>query len=272
MPYFYYLRYLITLRLDNNEIKERMSELGFEVTDKEIKKLGKGMMLPKIFEKYAEGENVDKEYLIKYAKKFNIKEPWQYKLKHKPKAIKEMYHLIKDKNARLIPVILTIKGDKGVHRSMRKLGFEYSKEAIELMLYYFFNMKKMDITNWKEFFEENVPKVAELLDKPLNYIRYKLGLNPKLEYDTILEDIMHLTYFKSREHLDQDTKEDIQMAKKLADLAIKAGEKLEKYGGGDSDTFLDDVHLQFENAGIELKGVEEIDEEHFDDEGQLDLI
>jgi len=269
MPYNHYLKYLITIGKEPKDIVMHMQRLGFDVERKKIDNLKKGMMLPKIFQKYAENKQVDEKYIVKYAKKFNIKAIWRYKLYGKPKGIEEMLELVKDKNARLIPVILTIKGDKLVHNSMRKLGYEYSSEAIDYLLHYFYDVEKMGLVGWKKYFQKNVPKAAGLLDQPLDYIRYKFGLSPKLEYNTILQDLMHLSYFKSKDNLSRDDKESISMAKKLADLSIKAGEKLEKYGGKDSDTFLDDVVFEFENAGIEIDAIEEIE----DDEGtSLDMI
>jgi hypothetical protein len=271
MPYNYYLKYLITLNLSNKKIIEKINSLGFDVSKDRIEGLKKGMMIPKIFKEYADGENVDEKYILKYANKFGIKEIWRYKLHKKPRDFKDTFLLLEDRNARLIPVILTIKGDKFVHESMRKLGYEYSKKSIELMLYYFFNIERTSLKGWKEYFKD-IPKAKELLDQPLDYIRYKFGLSPKMDYPAILQDLMHLSYFKSKENLSFEDKEHINIAKKLADVAIKAGEKLQKYGGKDTETFLDDVIIEFENAEINIPDIKEISEEEHEEGPQLNII
>ena len=165
MPYNYYLKYLITLNLSNKKIIEKMKSLGFEVSKDRIEGLRKSMMLPEIFKDYSEGKQVDEKYIIKYARKFGIKEIWRYKLHKKPRDFKDTFLLLEDRNARLIPVILTIKGDKFVHESMRKLGFEYSKKSIELMLYYFFNPERTSLKGWKEYFK-SIPKACLLYTSP----------------------------------------------------------------------------------------------------------
>ena len=269
MPYDHYLKYLITTCMEPAEIVQHMQRLGYDVSRKKIDGMKKGMMIPQIFKKYADNEQVDEKYLIKYAKKFNIKELWRYKLHGKPREVEQLMELVKDKNARLIPVILTIKGDKLVHNSMRKIGYEYSEKAIDLLLHYFYNVEKLNIVGWKKYFKANVPKAAALLDQPLDYIRYKFGLTPRLDYNTILQDLMHLSYYKSKENLSEDDRDSINTAKKLADLSIKAGEKLQKYGDKDSDTFLDDVVFEFENAGLEISAIDEIED---DEKVELDII
>jgi len=271
MPYNYYLKYLITLNLSNKKIIERMKSLGFEVSKDRIEGLKKSMMLPEIFKDYSEGKQVDEKYIMKYARKFGIKEIWRYKLYKKPRDFKDTFLLLEDRSARLIPVILTIKGDKFVHESMRKLGFEYSKKSIELMLYYFFNPEKTSLKGWKEYFK-SIPKARDLLDQPLNYIRYKFGLAPKMDYPAILQDLMHLSYYKSKENMAHDDRDHVNIAKKFADVAIKAGEKLQKYGGKDTETFLDDVVIEFENAEIDIPDIKEISDEEHEGGPQLNII
>lgn len=268
-PYIRYLKYLISLHIDKSKIIKKMSDFNFDIDMEEIKHVKKNIMLPEVYSKYANGEDVDEDFLIDYAYEHGFGEFWEYKLESSPKEMKEVYDMMASEKARLIPLVLTIKGEKLIHNCMKDLGYEYSQKSIELMLDLFWNVKEMKFIDWKNYFSD---EVTDFLEKPLDYIKYKFGINPKMEYSNILEDIMHLSYFKSKDLMSgHATKDTVSMAKKLADVSIKAGEKLEKYGTNDTETFLDDVILKFENAGIEFKGAKEVDEDE-NVEHEIELI
>lgn len=265
-PYDRYLRYLVSLHLKKTKIIKKMHDFGFDIDSKDIEKTKKDIMLPKVFKKYAEGEEVDEEYLLKYAYECDFGEFLEYKLKGEPKELAQSYDMMKDKYSRLIPLMLKVKGEKLVHKCMSELGYEYSQKAIELTLKLFWNIENMEFLDWKDYFPK---KIMKMLEKPLPYIKYKFGINPKLEYGSILEDIMHESYYQYKNILDgRINKENVQMSKKFADTAIKAGEKLEKYGNQDTESFLDDVVLAFENANMEIEAKEIDDEE----EHEIELI
>lgn len=267
MPYIRYLRFLISLHLDPKDILIKMNKLGFEVEREKLDRIKKEMMLPEAFEQYANGEEVKEDFLVDYAKTFGASEFWEYKLKGTPEELEEVYMMMENEKLRLIPLLLRIKGEKYIHQCMKDVGYEYSDESYELLLKLFYNIEEMTFLDWKDYFPK---KLGNLLDKPLDYVKMKLKIKPKIKFSQILQNYMHVSYYKSMELFNGiPTKDNISMAKKLSDIAMKAGEKLEKYGTSDSDTFLDDIILEFENAGIEFKGAQEVEE---GEEAEIKLI
>lgn len=260
MPYARYLSYLVSLGMTEMEIIMHMHKLGFNVERVEVDSIKRKMLLPSIFKKFANGEVVDQEFILKCAKQFEIEELWRYRFGKKSSDVEEMYDLVQRKNIRLIPLILTLKGDEIVHDELKELGLEYSKPAIQLMFHYFFDIQKMNLTEWRKWFDKYAPPVVDLLDKPLNYIRYYFGITPAVPYGKILKDLMHYGYYKAMTLLDSNSKEDLSIGKTMADLSIRAGEKYEKYSGGDVKSFLEDVILEFESANIGIPSIHEIED------------
>lgn len=256
MPYTRYIRFLITLGNTWTDIIHKMSDLGIDVSREQIEKTKRRMMLPRIFEKYAQGDDINEKYILQYAKEFQIEEAWSYHLCGEPEEMEEALDLVKEKNIRFIPVILKVKGEEKVYNCMKEMGLEHSKKSVNLLLKYFFDFSGKNIAEIKQYFKK-YPKIGKLLDKPLDFIKYKFGITPALEYDEILRDLMHLSYFKSKENLTINTPNSVRDGKKLADIAIKAGEKLEKYGGSSKKDFLEEIEFQFEEAGVDFDIEEE---------------
>ena len=75
---------------------------------------------------------MDEKFIIKYASRFNIKEMWRYRLRNKPPEVKEMLQLVEDRQARLVPVILAIKGYPRYDTVLQELGREYSAQSVHL--------------------------------------------------------------------------------------------------------------------------------------------
>jgi hypothetical protein len=259
LPCANYIKYLVTTGADDKKILEDMADFGFTPPREEVKSIRNSMLLPPIFQKYAEGEQVDEKFIIKYASKFNIKEMWRYRLRRKPPEVREMLQLIQDERARLIPVLLAIKEYPKYDTALQELGRDYSAQSVHLLLHYFFNTST-SMAGWRDFFRVYSPEVRALLDQPLNYILFRLGLKPALTFSAILTDLMHMGFFKAKDFLSIDTREHIGMGKAMAELAIKAGEKLHKYGKGETNSFLEDIALEFERADILIPSITEMKE------------
>jgi hypothetical protein len=260
LPYANYLKYLLSTGRDEKDIIADMAELGFSPTREQLDSIRNTMMLPPVFKEYARGGQVDEKFIIKYASRFNIKEMWRYRLRNKPPEVKEMLQLVEDRQARLVPVILAIKGYPRYDTALQELGREYSAQSVQLLLHYFFNTKTVNLAGWRDFFQTFAPEARALLDQPLDYILFKLGLNPALTFSSILTDLMHMGYYKAKDFLSVDTRDHINMGKTMAELAIKAGEKLHKYGKGETNSFLEDIVLEFERANIPIPSVIEMKE------------
>lgn len=272
LPCLYYLRYLISLGKSDRDIVSDMALLGFEVSREDLQPIRNSLMLPQAFLDHAAGKQVNERFLIKFASRFQMKELWTYKLNGKPRAVQEMMRLVRDREVRLIPLILTLKKDPKPTEALREIGYEYSQESVELLLHYFFNPKIVSFSAWRDILQRMSPSWAELLDQPLDYVRYRLGLAPSLSFVQILKDLMHQAYFQSKDFMRIPTRDSIDMAKKMADLSMKAGQLLEKYGSGDTRTFLDDVRLGFEQANIPIPTIEEVEKEHAGDEEPFEFL
>lgn len=264
LPCDYYLRYLITTCQSTEAILDILSNLGFAAKAEDVDSMRDSLMLPPAFTHFAQGQQVDERFLLKYAARFHIKEMWQHRLRSKPKAIKETLELVEEKHLRLIPLILALKQYKGYDTALQELGKEYSKESVHYLLHYFFNVERMNMTGWRKFFQRAAPEARDLLDQPLSYVLFYFGLTPQLSYPDILRDLMHMGFYKAKDYMGIDTRDHIAMGKSMAELAIKAGEKLQKYGKGETKTFLEDIHLGFEKADLPIPSIEEIDEEEED--------
>lgn len=260
LPCDYYLRYLVTTCQSTQEIEDELAEIGFLAKKEDIDAARNSLMLPPIFEHFSQGKQVDERFLLKYASRFHIKEMWQHRLRGKPKAIKETLELAGERSIRLIPVILALKGYSGYDTALEELGKEYSPQSVKYLLHYFFNIEKINMTGWRRFFQHAAPEARDLLDQPLSYILFYFGLTPQLTYPDILRDLMHMGFYKAKDYMGIDTKDHIAMGKSMAELAIKAGEKLQKYGKGETKTFLEDIHLGFEKADLPIPSIEEVDE------------
>lgn len=260
LPYIHYLKYLVTARKTQEEIIAELGELGFEVDSNEISSIERTMMLPPIFKQIAEGKSVagHERFILKYAAMFNIKDAWRYQLYGKPREFAEALQLVKDKDSRLIPVVLSIKGAPEALEALQILGKPYSPKAVELFLHYFFNTKIINIVGWRNFFDRYDSQVKEVLNQPLDYIRHKLGLKPDLEYVEILRDFMYLGYYKAKEYFEVGTQQFVNMGKTMSELALKAGEKYHQYSRGDTKSFLEDVKLGFKESNIPLPDIETI--------------
>lgn len=260
LPYANYLKYLVSTSTDDKKIIADLAELGFSPEREQLQSIRNTMMLPPVFEEYAKGKQADEKFIIKYASKFNIKEMWRYKLRNKPPEVREMLQLVEDKQVRLIPVILSIKGYPKYDVALQELGRDYSAQSVQLLLHYFFNTKTVSLAGWRDFFQVFSPEARGLLDQPLDYILFKLGLNPALTFTNILTDLMHMGFYKAKDFLAIDTKDYISMGKAMAELSIKAGERLHKYGKGETNSFLEDIALEFERADIPIPSVVEMKE------------
>ncbi len=260
LPCANYLKFLITLGKKDKDIIVEMGSLGFEVEKKDLAPIRNSLMLPPMFAEYAKGKRADEKFLLKYASRFNIKEAWRYQLRNKPPAMGEALQLAKDPQVRLVPVILAIKGYPRYDEALMELGREFSAQSVQLLVHYFFDIKSINMTGWRKFFKKFSPEAFELLNQPLDYILFKLGLNPALAFTHILNDLMHMGFYKAKSFLSVDTKDYINMGKIMADLAIKAGERLQKYGKGETYTFLEDVTLAFEKADLPIPEIEELKE------------
>ena len=267
MFYHKYLKYLISLHKTPAKIKSNLMELGIDITDEKIKSTKNELMLPEVFKIYADPDNdqeVDTDFLIDFAYESGFGEFWEYKLKETPEELEEMYDIIQNKEVRLIPLILALKGEEDVYGCMEELGYEYSKEGINLTLDLFFDATNIPFLKWKEY----LPDVAvEYLEKPLDYIKHELGLEPNKSYEDILRDIMKVSYYKFKD-LSKDKYPDKSMeAKRFADIAIKSGAKLKKHGTGDTQSFLDEVQVEFEKSDLDFK-TEKVEE----DDGQIKMV
>jgi len=268
MFYKRYLKYLISLQHSPEKIMSMFLEIGISVKEQKIKQVKNMIMLPKVFEMYLDPDNekdIDTDYLIDFAYEKGFGEFWEYKIKGTPKELKEMYSIIQEKEVRLYPLLLAIKGEKDVHGCMRELGYEYSKKGIELTLDLFFDIKNIPFLDWKKHLPD---EAAKYLDEPLDYIKNKMGLEPSKTYEDILRDMMKFSYYKFKNLAKDDHPDKSMEAKRFADIAIKSGEKLKKHGDADTQTFLDEVQVEFEKSDLEFK-TETVDDE---DDGQIKMM
>lgn len=267
MFYKRYLNYLISLQCSPEKIRSTLLELGIEIAETKIQKAKNMLMLPKAFEIYMDPKNdkeIDPQHLINFAYEKGFGEFWEYKIKGSPKELKEMYDIIQEREVRLYPLLLAIKGEKDVHGCMRELGYEYSKKGIELTLDLFFDIKNVPFLDWKKYLPD---EAAAYLEEPLDYIKNKMGLEPSKTYESILRDMMKFSYYKFKDLAKDEHPDKSMEAKRFADIAIKSGRELKKHGDADTQTFLDEVQVEFEKSNLEFK-TEKIEEE----DGQIKMM
>ncbi len=255
LPFNNYLRFLVSTEPDDKKIKMDLSLVGFSVERDQIANIRNTLMVPQALRNPLANE----QFVMKYASRFGIKEAWKHKLR-KSATFAEMLELVKETEIRLLPPILALKGYKKYDSALADLGREYSPASVKLLLHYFYN-PEAGMTAWRDFLKTHNTQALEMLNHPLQYLLYKFGLSPEVPFSDILKDLMHLGYFKARELLSVETKDYIAMGKTMADLSIKAGERLQKVNKGDTNSFLEDIFLGFQSSNIPIPTLEELSEE-----------
>lgn len=255
LPFNNYLRFLVSTEPDDKQIKMDLSLVGFSVERDVIASVRNTLLVPQALRNPLGNER----FVMKYASRFGIKEAWKHKLK-KSNTFAEMLELVKENEIRLLPPILALKGYKKYDVALQELGREYSPESVKLLLHYFYN-PEAGMVAWRDFLKTHNSQALEMLNHPLQYLLYKFGLTAEIPFPNILKDLMHLGYFKAKEFLAIETKDYIAMGKTMADLSIRAGEKLQKVNKGDTNSFLEDIFLGFQSSDIAVPTLEEIDGE-----------
>jgi len=150
----------------------------------------------------------------------------------------------------LLPLLATeYPGNKIISAYKKRFGKELSQETLEAFYFYFANFGTLTERQIHRWIETTPPRLRYLLrvalSEPIHFLLDELGLDADIDANYAASRILtrSLTHFErlssSRHH------KALKEARKWADLAIKAGDRKEKYENkdGDMNSFLDEFKI-----------------------------
>ena len=127
----------------------------------------------------------------------------------------------------------------------------YTKRTIDLFRKHSFSIISMSKNHWIDYLKSCSPSERNMLilamNEPEERLKHELELKSKLDYSTILNDMMLTSYYKYKDIMKKPkaTASEFKTASGLARIVFEAGDRKEKYAQGDMEDFAEQVQMQF---------------------------
>ncbi len=124
-------------------------------------------------------------------------------------------------------------------------------ETIILYRYYFWNVDDVSRTDWKQYLEQ-IPdkrdkyiKAMALYSRP-DYVKWKLGAQVDVPYNSMLSDMASSLYFRFTELIRSENMDNVVKAAKLAEVATRVGKELEEVKKDNMNNFAQELQTQLD--------------------------
>lgn len=134
-------------------------------------------------------------------------------------------------------------------------------KTIEIYRNYFFDdqsMTKTDWTQWLNLLVEDrytYTRLHAALTKPRDEVLHMVGMPTKLQFGTMLKNMMATAYYKFEYYSRQSGPEAQDEARKWGKVMMEAGQKHEKYGATDATDFSNLIQTEFEYLDKQIENV-----------------
>jgi hypothetical protein len=127
--------------------------------------------------------------------------------------------------------------------------------SVEVLSHYhtnFFSPGGLNRTDWAQYVDHlasHEPYVYRMvysaLTQPLDDLKQMVGLPTKKNFSNVLQTILTTADYKFRQYATRGDDNNDRHARHWGELAMKAGERFEKYGQKDAKSFADSVQTEF---------------------------
>lgn len=126
-----------------------------------------------------------------------------------------------------------------------------SEASLETYKKYFFDIEPMQKKDWQAYLDllstdrYTYTRLFAALTKPRDEVMHLVGLPTRIQFGTMLKNVMHTSVFKFDYYSRQSSPEAQAEARNWAKLMIAAGEKHEKFGVNDATDFSTLIQTEF---------------------------
>jgi hypothetical protein len=237
VPHEYFVRFLITCGKTLVEVNQDLASFGFLPLDPDeggdyYEWLKKELALPEDFQPRAKGHVPSQRFLMRTG----LKEIWlQDQFPHVQAAFQLLAKPLIRKSLEAL-TISPVSYEEMVELFKEKFGFVVSKSTLRAYTHYFNNYHllsleemKTHIIKSKEFWKMSV------MDGDTDLLRFQLGLRVRVASSNMVEDIVHLAYFRGKDakHMPQTlgTAEQVGIYAKVIDWGLQQRVKGEDQAG-----------------------------------------
>lgn len=261
-PYTNYLKYLLFLGRTPENIISHITDIGYIPPSTEYIQWFVSTKLEILTEanRLNEGKEVTAKNQEALAKKLGVDLLYRYKLGKLADSDKlkidmdGCFNIVGDAHIRDIVEALLLRNLKPVDISACLSNSEIMSitgDAIEFYRLYFWDTVNIGRVDWKEYLDKISDKKEKYLKvlslyKKADYIKWKMGLTTRVDYSSMLEDMLSGLYFKFSEMITSENTDTVIKAAKLADTAIKVGDKLQEVRKDTSTGFAAELQGQLE--------------------------
>jgi hypothetical protein len=255
-PYERFIRYLLSRKAEVNGALQRL-KLPW-LTNQDISERRENLFggaLPPIVDAYSRSNQVDvtgHPGFLAWIEKNHIADLWT----RQPEFIRENPNLEAACKAFSNPAIRTVLGvlllAKFESREICELIYtqydlHFSEQALEYFRLNFWDTAFMTREDWVSFCGALEKDQRSLLSvafagKGRNYVKLHMGIVPEIELRDVLTDVLVRAHARFQELMEQPVADE-SLAMSWASLAIKAGEKRVRYGGGPARSFAEEAQM-----------------------------
>lgn len=272
-PYNNYLKYLLLVGKDVENIISHIKAIGYIPPNEEYIGWFLSTQMTYANEAKKVADPTDTKAFTAIADKVGVLSMYLFKkgelVEEAKAAMTGCTIILGDGHIRDIVEAMLLRGFKDKEIAASVAGNDIAdlgEESIHLYKYYFWDTEGVDRLDWKTYLDkisdkrEKYLKVLSIYGRP-EYVKWKLGLKPKITYADVLEDMMNNLYFRFTEMVTSEDIGNVVKASKMADIVCKLGEKLNEYKKDTSVGFAAELQQNIEFLDTEVKNLQDLLEE-----------
>jgi hypothetical protein len=281
LPHEQYVRFLITLNFDLEDIQINLNDHGLlkisESYWKDQKAILENSKIPNSIKSFwvAEKQNKLPKDFINYMNSIGLKDAWMYNL-GKNKEFEIVVDALKDADVSICVRSLLASGLSSEEIAALvngKFGMVFPKICVELFKKYFFQTLIMSRTSWKNYINQLEPEERNLIYLGITgqqtVLRAELSLPVKISVAEHYQKLHIFAMQKFELYKNNNSPDADQNALKWAQMAMSSGDKYEKLKIGDASDFGKDLQMEFDfiDTDFPLIGEENLEEirQHIED-------
>lgn len=283
LPHEQYIRFLITLNFDYEDVLDNISDLGLVSISKEYFDSQKAILhstkIPKSIKDFWVAKTKPKlpKNFLSHMNAIGLQEAWIYNL-GKPSDFKISLDVVQDSDVSIYVRSLIAAGVAPAEISALingKFGMVFPENAVTIFQSYFFQPLIMSRKSWGLYLEKLRPEEKNLIYLGITgqqvVLRAELGLPVKISVSEHYQKLHIFAMQKFETYKKTNSPDADQNALKWAQLAMSSGDKYEKLKVGDVADFGRDIQMEFDfiDTDFPMIGEENLDEiKEYEDAGQ----